>query len=52
MELPASAVDTGAPPEWGVRRTMSDFEALMWRLEVDPRLRSTVVAVDVLDRTP
>lgn len=52
MEIPASAVDTGTPPEWGGRRTMSDFEALMWRLEVDPRLRSTVVAVDVLDRTP
>ena len=52
IEIPASAVDTGMPPEWGVRRTMTDFEATMWRLEVDPRLRSPVAAVDVLDRTP
>lgn len=52
VEVPASAVDTGTPPEWGVRRTMTDFEAVMWRMEVDPRLRSAVAAVDVLDRTP
>ena len=28
-QVPASAVDTGAPVEWGVRRTMTDFEAVM-----------------------
>ena len=52
MEIPASAVRSGPPPEWGVRRTMTDFEAAMWRMEVDPRLRLTVAAVEVLDRTP
>jgi len=38
--VPASAVDTGAPVEWGVRRTMTDFEAVIRRMEADPRLRS------------
>ena len=52
VELPASAVDTSAPVEWGVRRTMTDFEATMWRMEADPRLRSPVAAVEVLDRPP
>ena len=52
VELPASAVDTSAPVEWGVRRTMTDFEATTWRMEADPRLRSPVAAVEVLDRLP
>ena len=52
IETPASAVDTGVSPEWGVRRTMTDFEATMWRMEADPQLRSPVAAVEVLDRTP
>ena len=51
IEIPASAVDTDVSPEWGVRRTMTDFEATMWRMEADPRLRSPVAAVEVLDRT-
>lgn len=29
-----------------------DFEAMLWRLEADPRLRSPVAALEVLDRTP
>ncbi|MDF3292635.1 wax ester/triacylglycerol synthase domain-containing protein [Streptomyces silvisoli] len=52
IDLPASAVETGMPLEWGIERTMTDFEATMWRLEADPRLRSPVAAVEVLDRTP
>lgn len=36
----------------GAATTMTDLEALMWRLEDDPALSSTVVNVTVLDRTP
>ena len=47
----ASAVDSGAPVWWSVRRTMTDSEAVMWRMEADPRLRSPVAAVEeVLSR--
>lgn len=35
-QMPASAVDTGTPVEWGVRRTMTDFKAVMWWMEADP----------------
>ncbi|MCQ4083877.1 WS/DGAT domain-containing protein [Streptomyces sp. RB6PN25] len=52
IDPPASAVETGTPVEWGVQRTMTDFEATIWRMEADPRLRSPVAAVEVLDRTP
>lgn len=52
IDLPASAAQTGTPVEWGVRRTMTDFEATMWRMQADPRLRCPVAAVEVLDRTP
>lgn len=31
---------------------MSDVEAMMWRAEADPRLRSTGIFVDRLDRVP
>jgi diacylglycerol O-acyltransferase / wax synthase len=37
---------------WGTAREMSEFEALMWRAESDPRLRSTMLGVYVLDREP
>jgi len=33
-------------------RRMSDADALMWRNEKDPMLRSTIVAVAVLDQAP
>jgi WS/DGAT/MGAT family acyltransferase len=33
-------------------RHMSDEDALMWNIEKDPILRSTIVAVAVLDRSP
>lgn len=38
--------------EWSPDREMSAFEALMWRMETDARLRSTMTVVDVLDRAP
>ena len=31
---------------------MSDADALMWNIEKDPILRSTIVAVGLLDREP
>jgi hypothetical protein len=31
---------------------MSDMDALMWAIEKDPLLRSTITAVAVLDRAP
>lgn len=37
---------------WGVEPEMSDLEAMMWRAEADPRLRSTGIFVDRLDRAP
>ena len=53
-QLPPSAVDVDyGGLGWSASRTMSDFEAGMWRLEsTEPRLRSTIAAVDVLDATP
>lgn len=38
--------------QWSAEREMSEFEALMWRMERDPRLRSTIMGVYVLDREP
>src|SRR2546425_1568620 len=33
-------------------RRMSDADALMWGVEKDPLLRSTIIAIAVLDRAP
>ncbi len=38
--------------DWGSGRDMNALEALMWRAEADPRLRSTVAALELLDRAP
>ena len=37
---------------WGTAREMSEYEALMWRVESDARLRSTMMGVYVLDSEP
>ncbi|HEY2224787.1 wax ester/triacylglycerol synthase domain-containing protein [Actinomycetospora sp.] len=42
--------DTGL--SWGDSDEMSAFETLMWRAEADPALRSTMVALTVLDTAP
>ena len=42
--------DAGA--RWGAAGTMSDMEALMWRCETSPRLRSGGVLLEMLDRLP
>jgi WS/DGAT/MGAT family acyltransferase len=44
------AVD--APLDWGVAPDMNALEVLMWRAEADPRLRSTICALEILDRAP
>jgi len=38
--------------DWGGPAEMSAFESVMWRAEVDPRLRSTTTSVLFLDRVP
>ena len=38
--------------EWGGPAEMSSFEALMWRAEADPKLRSTTTSVLILDLEP
>src|SRR4051812_44962935 len=38
--------------DWGAEPAMSDMEALMWRSEASPRLRSGGVILDLLDSTP
>ncbi|MFP5072011.1 wax ester/triacylglycerol synthase domain-containing protein [Pseudonocardia nantongensis] len=40
------------PLTWGSVREMSPFEAMMWRAEADPRYRSPVLAVELMDATP
>lgn len=37
---------------WGQAREMNPVEALMWRAEGDPRLRSTITSLELLDCTP
>jgi diacylglycerol O-acyltransferase len=49
---PGSNPEKDRPVAWGSQRDMNALEALMWRAEADPRLRSTIVAVEVLDRRP
>ena len=40
------------PLRWGEAREMNGLEALMWRIEVDPRLRSTICGLEILDCMP
>jgi WS/DGAT/MGAT family acyltransferase len=45
--------DEEAPAtEWGVDPSLNDVEALMWKAEASPRLRSAGVFVDLLDGAP
>jgi diacylglycerol O-acyltransferase len=53
VTIPPSAVDE--PPAaggWGTERAMNPLEAFMWRIESDPRLRSPMTAVYLLDCAP
>ena len=46
------AATVAAAAQWGAEPVMSDLEALMWRSEASPRLRSGGVILDILDTTP
>jgi WS/DGAT/MGAT family acyltransferase len=52
----ASALGRSSPEDrplhWGTEREMNALEALMWRAEADPRLRSTICSLEELDTTP
>lgn len=50
--VPGSRPELDQPVSWGESRDMNPLEALMWRAEADPRLRSTIVAVEMLDECP
>jgi diacylglycerol O-acyltransferase / wax synthase len=50
LEDPDLGQDAGAA--WSGAATMSDMEALMWRCESSPRLRSGGVLMEILDRSP
>ncbi|MEM9730843.1 MAG: wax ester/triacylglycerol synthase domain-containing protein, partial [Myxococcota bacterium] len=43
---------TDQPLHWGEAREMNALETLMWRVEADPRLRSTICGIEVLDCVP
>ncbi len=40
------------PLDWSREREMNAIEAMMWRGETDPRLRSTITSFNVLDCAP
>jgi len=44
--------DRANPDIWSASRQMNAIETSMWRAEVDPRLRSTVCALLILDSAP
>ncbi len=50
--MPPTETAHDAPLAWGESREMNALEALMWRGEVDPRLRSTISSFGVLDCVP
>jgi diacylglycerol O-acyltransferase len=47
---PDSTLEAAA--QWGGEPVMSDMEALMWRSEASPRLRSGGVILEILDHLP
>jgi len=44
--------ETRSALAWGGGSEMNALEALMWRAEADPRLRSTIFALELLDEVP
>ncbi|WP_026912681.1 wax ester/triacylglycerol synthase domain-containing protein [Patulibacter minatonensis] len=41
-----------APADWGVADELTPFEAMMWRADANPALRSAGVVVEILDHAP
>ncbi|HYF26189.1 MAG TPA: wax ester/triacylglycerol synthase domain-containing protein [Baekduia sp.] len=48
----ATGRSEGEPLAWGSSREMNALEAVMWRAEADPTLRSTICGIELLDRAP
>ncbi|PQM47932.1 Putative diacylglycerol O-acyltransferase [Mycobacterium talmoniae] len=46
-----SAEDEG-PLGWGTSGELTPLETVMWRADVDPMMRSTVMAMELLDTEP
>jgi diacylglycerol O-acyltransferase / wax synthase len=46
-----STTDAG-PPEWGTAGALSPLDTVMWRADTDRAMRSTVMAVELLDTEP
>jgi hypothetical protein len=44
--------DGDAPLDWGGPRELTPFETLIWRADGDPMMRSTMMAVEILDAIP
>jgi diacylglycerol O-acyltransferase / wax synthase len=45
-------VEVAVPEDMQYESRMSDADALMWTIEKDPLLRSTIIAVGLLDKAP
>lgn len=43
---------TAASAAWGTDSDMTEWEGLMWRIEVDPRTRSSGALIEILDCEP
>ena len=52
MSATTETREEDAAAVWGAERHMNGLEAMMWRAEADPRLRSTILAVEILDQVP
>jgi WS/DGAT/MGAT family acyltransferase len=48
--MATETTDTGLG--WGLEREMNALEAVMWRAEADPTLRSTIMALEILEKAP
>lgn len=46
------SADRDLPLDWGTADEMNALEALMWRVESDPQLRSPIFVLNVLDEVP
>lgn len=51
-EQAPAAPKAAAPHGWGEARELNPLETLMWRIESDPRLRSPICALEILDCAP
>lgn len=48
----STPTNTDEPLDWGRGTNLNALETVMWRAEADPMLRSTVMALELLDCTP